>query len=513
MQHVYACHLRFEGDPAECLPRARALTRLHVAEPYGRWPDDRPPNRDGMWHPRPTTSIRWRNLDDPEAGRLWEVSVEHAHRRDPSVRWAVLYQVGADADAAFAYVRRSLRSTTGVVTAPGSAEALPPGVVASLVHHLPVLDAGRRLTAGPWTAVRRDAGALATLLTHPGRQLPVVAVSHTEGGDGLDPERLAARLAGLAHVVFLAPPAAAELAGLVGEDVVPAGGEVRLWWPGWLPGETGGTHRWHLWELRPGQTGLEWPVLAELYATAALRLDVPPLARRLEAAAARRRIAEIEAKAASSERTDVQMLESWEADLVALEEARLEAAVATDELERVRTELRELTVSFSARLGDAVERARSEAAAPPPAGAPTTMAQAIARAAAECRHLVFLPEAHQSAARSPFVRPHDVYADLRRLDEVAARWQRDEIGAGFTAACLEAGLPWVSDISTTAKTMFRADYERTYEGRRILLGPHLRYAANVPPDRHCRVYCHLDRERRVVVVGHAGVHLRDAGNR
>jgi hypothetical protein len=84
------------------------------------------------------------------------------------------------------------------------------------------------------------------------------------------------------------------------------------------------------------------------------------------------------------------------------------------------------------------------------------------------------------------------------------------VGRSFAVACKEAGLDWKPDISDTAKTRYRQHYTRTYDGEEVLLGPHLSYgggsAANA---RVARIYCYLDKDRRKVVIGHAGEHLPD----
>jgi hypothetical protein len=66
-------------------------------------------------------------------------------------------------------------------------------------------------------------------------------------------------------------------------------------------------------------------------------------------------------------------------------------------------------------------------------------------------------------------------------------------------------LDWVRDVSTTAKQKFAEDYQRSYRGRRIMLGPHFRRDGR----QLVRVYCFLDEVERRVVVGHVGRHLRD----
>lgn len=138
-----------------------------------------------------------------------------------------------------------------------------------------------------------------------------------------------------------------------------------------------------------------------------------------------------------------------------------------------------------------------------------TVRAAVESARARSQHLVFLDEALRSADASPFVRPQGLYEALLILDRVAADYGRDELGAGFEAAFAKAGLTgFASDISETAKNCYRRDYTVRYGDRQVLLGPHLRFGRGTP--HSCaRIYWYVDRDQRLLVVGHVGRHLRD----
>jgi tetratricopeptide (TPR) repeat protein len=130
---------------------------------------------------------------------------------------------------------------------------------------------------------------------------------------------------------------------------------------------------------------------------------------------------------------------------------------------------------------------------------------AVSHAHANLRNLVFHPKALRTKSHYPL--PRRVYEDLEALDSLVARWRRNEVPAGFEAAARQAGLNWADDISDTARTQFRRDYEITLEdGTRVLLGPHIRRGDNY------RIYLFVDRKTKSVVVGYIGVHLRDQSN-
>ena len=118
---------------------------------------------------------------------------------------------------------------------------------------------------------------------------------------------------------------------------------------------------------------------------------------------------------------------------------------------------------------------------------------------------MFLPEAERSATEWRYDRVDLVEGDLERLDAVAADWAAGALRVDFGTACRDRGLDWVRDVSITAKQKFAEDYQRSYRGRPIMLGPHLRRDGR----QLVRVYCFLDEVERRVVVGHVGRHLRD----
>ncbi|MHB8687544.1 MAG: hypothetical protein ACYDB4_10165 [Candidatus Dormibacteraceae bacterium] len=120
--------------------------------------------------------------------------------------------------------------------------------------------------------------------------------------------------------------------------------------------------------------------------------------------------------------------------------------------------------------------------------------------------LVFLDEAQQSAAGSPYQPAAAVYTILGRMNEIARRWSASEITPPLDPHFRDAGLVHSNDISTTSKIKFGAHYERTYEGRTIMLGPHVKRGRGSP--RRClRIYYWRDETKRRIVVGHVGRHL------
>jgi hypothetical protein len=120
-------------------------------------------------------------------------------------------------------------------------------------------------------------------------------------------------------------------------------------------------------------------------------------------------------------------------------------------------------------------------------------------------HLVVLPEAERSARAWQYDRAGLVLEDLRKLDAVAADWASGTLRGDFATACRERGLDWVRGISESAERKHSSEYLRTYDGRTIQLGPHLRRGGR----QLLRIYCYLDESAHRVVIGHVGGHLSD----
>lgn len=503
---VYACHLIVEGDPDDTLPLARASGRWALAQSLGGWPEGAGGphgqiQQDGI-------RVGWRTvIHGPD--RVWEAVMVRPFDGERSLRWQTLIQVGVDAGQVFVYAQEAVLSTESALSRQVAYEIDPPPVVPKTVEMVNCVDGGHSLTGDASLIGRKHAATLARLLAHPGRRLPVVAFHEDH-----DLAREAAHLlVGLAHVVVVTDGAREDLTEIIGDEhEVPRNG-ARLWWPHWTPAAPAAVHpRFHQWDLVPGAKGRTWPIARVVFTTSAFRLAPPPTLARLDVLAARERMRRIESQARAGEGLD-EVLQAWEADLEALEEARSMIDTLNEDLDQVRADLNGLLAEFDTAVDQAAQRRADHLVALPSAGAPTSVIDAVRRAEAECERLVFLPEAIESAERSPFVRPVEVYEDLVALDRIAKRWADDDLPGGFTPACREVGLPWKSGISDTAANQFAVDYERTYEGDKVLLGPHLSYGANVPQDRLLRIYCYLDRERRKVVVGWVGPHLRDHHNR
>ena len=188
--------------------------------------------------------------------------------------------------------------------------------------------------------------------------------------------------------------------------------------------------------------------------------------------------------------------------------ARLEE-LAT-ERERDRQTITELSRLLAAADTD-TEGAPAEAQAEEP---PATVLEAVERAAAEAGHLRFAPRAFETAADSPFRRPGLVLKTLRQLDELAAKFEAGDMGMSLSQAAAGLGITqYKQGVSALARTRYEKDYTFSYDGRELLVGPHVGLGSGSGAAFVARIYLHtheggdgLDRGLIVAVVGR---HLPD----
>lgn len=206
---------------------------------------------------------------------------------------------------------------------------------------------------------------------------------------------------------------------------------------------------------------------------------------------------------------------------------RAASAQAADELhgrlEQVRAEreqdqrtIAELT-QLLARIDAAGAEDASGEAAGEPEVAPTTVLEAVERAAAEARHLRFAPKAFESAEDSPFRRPGLVLRTLRALDELAARYEAGDMGKSLAQAAAEHGITqWRPDVAETTRKRYEDDYTFALggSGRKLWVGPHIGLGSGSGAQFIARIYLHVSDGSdpdvpRGIIVAVVGRHLPD----
>ena len=517
MRDVYACRLPLVEDGPPAFQHALGAVRGHVRHELDL--DEMALAGDeGSLAPAPGVALRWRLLTAPGVeDHLWTMRSQRPHDHDAELAWNLNVDVALEDGRAWVGMRLAL-SPTGRRLAPIPFEIRPPDLVGAVVDAMEVAEDGWRLTREPAYAVD-DGGvrALADLLLDPDRVLPVVVVTPVEVYDDdqdrflnqpvVDPDDIADSLVGLAHVAVVDSPALTYgLTEMVGREMSVFGGAVRLYWPDIEGNERPAMHPLWLPDrlAEPRNQPLSSVLLRRIAATATFRVSAATLDAWLRSAMERHRRSEI---AGLFERAkEASLAPEWQGELERawseVDRLREDYAEVAQQLEVAHDNLR----AMSRHLPAAVAEALVEDVAA--TSAPTSVAEAVERAQAECEHLVFLDDAVESARRAAYRQPARVYAALSAMDEVAAEWRAGHIPTGFRDAFAERGFSFSANVSPTALGKHGHEYERTYDGRTIALGPHLGLGRGSPV-ACCRIYFHIDEQSRLFVVGHVGSHLSD----
>lgn len=532
MQTIYATHLPL---PAELGPAA--LDR--AVEAVAGWLRDRfdvtPSPLSGGSFRTADVIIEWESLFG-EAGGLVGFEIDQPDPEDAMWRWRTHIDIGVEAGQAWLRIRVGLFSPReGLVTRPKVAPHRPP-VVRRVVDRLDVRIDGRRI-GQPWVLTVPEVPAYVKFLTSRERRLPVLAISHdSEGEPFLDRARAADRLLGLAHVVEVDLQSSYAVTDAIGKSLSCYSGAVRMYWPGFAVGDDPYFHRAYVGGSLAylGREGMGGELFDTLGRLSALSIAEPELRRRLRREAHAHTSAAAAAQAAVARASLARPIGSgpvvdpvdravW-LDLVAdherqqrrvaelesdLFEARLEIDALRDERDNAEAHARsvDITETFSP------PRPRSAAGrVQPPVPiedfVPESVIEAVRVARERCRHLLFLEESFTSAAVSTYDDPERVLANLLLMEQIGDDWVSGELTdgpheafqqrcSGYHGALHGAQLPNVEQ------------YVRSYEGRRITLGPHI--ARGHGADKSIlRIYWYLDEARKRIVIGHVGGLIREA---
>jgi hypothetical protein len=198
----------------------------------------------------------------------------------------------------------------------------------------------------------------------------------------------------------------------------------------------------------------------------------------------------------------------------ATEAARDELHSRLEQLATERERDRQTIAELSRLLAAADTEAAGEPAEVVSDEPPATVLEAVERAAEEAQHLRFAPRAFETAADSPFRRSGLVLKTLRQLDQLAGRFEAGDMGMSLSQAAAELGITqYKQNVSELARTRYEKDYTFTYDGRELLVGPHVGLGSGSGAAFVARIYLHaheggdgLDRGLIVAVVGR---HLPD----
>jgi hypothetical protein len=234
-------------------------------------------------------------------------------------------------------------------------------------------------------------------------------------------------------------------------------------------------------------------------------------------------VAELRAAAAAADDAppaETELLEEMEralVDVAATQQARDELH---DRMERLRAEREQdrRTITELTQLLARVDTEGADGTSAAPELPPTTVLEAVERAAAEARHLTFAPKAFETAAESPFRRPGLVLRTLRNLDDLAGRFAAGDMGKSLVQAAAEHGITqYKHDIAETTRKRYEDDYSFFLDGPgtpKLWVGPHIGLGSGSGAQFIARIYLHVSDGSdpdvpRGIVVAVVGRHLPD----
>lgn len=465
---------------------------------------------------------------------IWSMRFDDRKSMEQGAIWRVeATLVGSPRSAGFGLRLIQVRSSE---EAPAPVISGVPQVVATIAREVGLEDAGVALaTAAVRLASTSDATKLEHLLLNSARTQPVIVVS---GQVDASADRLAKRLAGVAHVVCIENDLSSLLIRRFGRERSVYGHAVRLYRPGFTLEDD--PYRHPFWTLKGTQLP-KWLVNDIFEQACAISLDVGDLDERVPSfQAVRNHLAE--QRLVSSEQRLAALRQQAENEVSSKDEqinrlqainAELETALAqykssskdlANKLERLQGELQATSKERDSALDDARQLKRqldNRWTEDEPDKDELADDSYFPDTWDELEDwveiygddkLVILPQAAKAARESPFKDIAFAYRALDYLVQHYAPMRTREKGdteayQNSQRALAVLGLE-LSKVGTALDdSRYKQEYRRQYEGRNIWLDDHLKKGVGFDPAVIFRLYFHYDEATAKVVVGHLPTHL------
>lgn len=464
---------------------------------------------------------------------IWAMRFDDRRAMDDGAIWRVEVTLLGKGAHAISVRMAQVRSSED---APPPVASGVPGVVAKIAQQIGLQDAGVPLVdiAQPLTG-SKDAVWLGRLLLNPHRMQPVIAIS---GNIDKSADRLAKRLAGVAHVVRVDNAASESLIRSFGRDRSVYGNAVRLYRPGFTPDTD--TYQHPIWVLK-GTALPKW-LADDLFEHAcAISLEVGDLEERAPSfqtirnllaegrqAASEKRLAELRQQAeslATSAEEKIARLQAINQELdAALNEQKAQnkylaeqATQADSELQATRRErnaaleeVRQLKFQLSTQWNE-VDTGYAETddtiEYPDNWDDLETWVELYGQ-----DRLVLHPKAAKAARESPF---KDIPLAYKAFDYLVRYYipmrtrssDDHEAYERSKQALAELGLE-ESDVGTADDIKrYKHEYKRLYNGKEVTLDRHLKRGVGFGGDFQFRLYFYYDDAEEKVLVGHLPTHL------
>lgn len=464
---------------------------------------------------------------------IWAMRFDDRRSMEDGAIWRVEVTLLGKGAAAMSLRMAQVRSSED---APPPVASGVPGVVTTIALHIGLQDAGVGLVGATQRLEgKKDAVWFRQLLVNPHRSQPVIAIS---GSVDQSADRLAKRLAGVAHVMHIDNALSDSLIRSFGRHRSVYGNAVRLYRPGFTADSEPNQHP--IWALK-GRVLPKW-LTDDLFEQAcAISLEVGDLEERAPSfqairnllaegrqAASEHRLAELRRQAeslASSAEEKISQLEAINQELEAAlfeqknENRRLLELVAEADGELLTTrrernaaleEVRQLRFQITHQWNE-VETGYLETddqvEYPDNWDDLETWVELYGQG-----RLVLHPKAIKAAHESPF---KDIPLAYKAMDYLVRYYvpmrtrSADDTDAYQRSkqALAELGLE-ESDVGTADDIKrYKQEYKRQYDGREVTLDRHLKRGVGFGGDFQFRLYFYYDDKTGKVLVGHMPTHL------
>lgn len=429
-----------------------------------------------------------------------------------SLMWTNSIRVGELEDCIALEHSISVSSREFVISPPRLAVGSPQ-VIRQICAELDVRIGEMQLRATPYPITSEGVKDLVALLKSQLRKIPVVMLTPYANEDRnlIRSDQLARTLAGVAIVVTMHDTASTRaLSEEIGGYLSCYDGGARVYWPGFDDRDDGRNHPLYFGSqiASSGPKAITQAIERSIFPVAAFRFS-PDL-----------RVSEIIDGSQSSARA-TEIFEKREDSGLDWETYALQISsqldTAKEELRNVLAENKNLKENAALSFSTYSEEQPSNAAPSASVPVPTTVSEAVSMAKKNLGSLVILDDAVESARKSPFKRPSEIYDFLVDLNEVSETWSalRKETGSGgdlrqhLIARGWGKRVSW--HISDTSKGKWGSDYQVEYKGETRTFEPHVTLGAR---DATTCASIHFipDPDDDVIVVGHIGRHLTNTSS-
>ena len=366
-------------------------------------------------------------------------------------------------------------------------------------------------------------------LLAPSRSLPAIVFSRDVWSEVYlaDPVTTADSVVGLARVYMLRDKwAAFALTNELGRNLSCFGGAVRIYWPGLTRTDDPYGHTLFLPDrvraLSAEGRPLPEVILRRLAPISAVRFMQGPVTRKVRAALEVEETNRREqVRRGLLDRADLegQLLDAWdERDRARRELEEREGSILELELRvaDLEEENRDLKASFAQVQQHAGERAQQALSGVKEVDADArSVREALDGAGQDFRdHLEVWRSAEESADKSSFARPSQVYQALLAIKEVAEAYFKSKAASqsmgSWEKAFSERTFKYAATESQNTMNMYGDERVFVHKGRKLQMLRHLTLGGG---DRqNClQIYFEVDEPRQRFVIGYCGMHLRYYG--